>query len=147
MHTSEEVSSWIEKTDLFVPGAGGFFTHRIPALIVTYKGTVLAFCEARRVNRSDRGSIDLVLRRSSDNGRTWSDVQVVVHDEGMTCGNTCPVVDRDTQTIWLPFCKNPTGQKSPRTVWVTKSVDDGANWSEPLEITSDRASTFAMVSR
>jgi len=62
----------------------------------------------------------------------------------MTCGNPCPVVDRHSGTIWLPFCKN-LGEghegliiegKAPRTVWLTRSDDDGATWTRPIEITS-----------
>ena len=62
----------------------------------------------------------------------------------MTCGNPCPVVDRNTGTIWLPFCKNlaagPEGMitegKAPRTVWLTHSKDDGLTRAEPREITA-----------
>lgn len=62
----------------------------------------------------------------------------------MTCGNPCPVVDRRTGIIWLPFCKNLadgnetliTQGKAPRTVWITYSDDDGQSWAEPVEITA-----------
>jgi sialidase-1 len=62
----------------------------------------------------------------------------------MTCGNPCPVVDRRTGVIWLPFCKNRADGpetmicegKAPRTVWLMHSADDGVTWSQPVEITS-----------
>ena len=96
----------LEQIDLFTSGQEGYHTFRIPALIVTTQGTLLAFAEGRKAGRSDAGEIDLVLKRSVDNGSTWQPLQVVVTEQGMTCGNPCPVVDRETGVIWLPFCKN-----------------------------------------
>jgi sialidase-1 len=133
--------------DVFVSGQDGYHTYRIPAAIVTPKGTLLAFCEGRRKSTSDTGDIDLVLRRSSDGGATWGPLQVVWDDGPNTCGNPCPVVDRDTGTIWLLMTRNfgvdheskiidGTAQGT-RTVWVSKSADEGATWSAPLEITRD----------
>ena len=60
------------RQDLFVGGAGGYHTYRIPALVVTTKGTVLAFCEGRKTSAEDEGNIDLLLKRSQDSGRNWS---------------------------------------------------------------------------
>lgn len=133
----------LEQLDLFVSGEGGYARYRIPALAVTTEGTVLAFCEARKFTGADSDQIDLFLRRSFDNGRTFEGIQVVATQEDWVCGNPAPVVDRDTGTVWLLFCKNrkdgPEGMicegKAPRTVWVTCSTDDGATWAEPKEIT------------
>ncbi len=129
---------------LYVSGDGSYHTYRIPALVVSAQGTLLAFAEGRKHGRGDAGEIDLVLRRSVDGGRTWGPTQVVVTESGMTCGNPSPVVERESGTIWLPFCKNLAegGEslicqgKAPRTVWVTSSVDDGKTWAEPREITA-----------
>jgi len=129
---------------LFTAGQHGYHTYRIPALAVTNAGTVLAFCEGRMYGRGDAGKIEIVLRRSHDGGRTWEQAQCVVADGDMTCGNPCPVLDRHSGTVWLPFCKNP-GEghkadiiegKAARTVWVTHSNDDGRTWSAPVEITA-----------
>jgi sialidase-1 len=133
----------IEQSVLYVNGQDGYHTFRIPALAVTTQGTVLAFAEGRKHGRGDAGEIDLVLKRSVDGGLTWQRLQIVVSQPDMTCGNPCPVVDRETGTIWLPFNKNLaagnetliTGGKAPRTVWLTHSTDDGASWAEPVEIT------------
>jgi len=133
----------LEKKPLWVSGEGGYHTYRIPALAVSAKGTVLAFCEGRRDSRSDSGKIDLLRRRSLDGGLTWGDAQAIVSEEGVTCGNPCPTVDLQTGVILLPFCKNladgPESMicqgKAPRTVWLTRSEDDGETWSEPVEIT------------
>jgi sialidase-1 len=133
----------LERSDLFVSGRDGYHTYRIPALAFTAKGTLLAFAEGRRHGRGDTGEIDMVLRRSPDGGRTWLPMQVILSENGMTCDNPCPVLDRDTGEIWLPFCKNLADggedliiqDKAPRTVWITHSGDDGVTWAEPREIT------------
>jgi len=121
-------------TDVFVSGEGGYHSYRIPSLLVSKKGTLLAFCEGRKSSRSDAGDIDLLLRRSSDKGRTWQATQLV-HEEGgvkpVTIGNPCPVVDQQTGTIWLPFCRDNDD------VFVTSSSDDGLTWDKPREITAD----------
>src|SRR5262249_15992791 len=74
---------------------GGYHTYRIPSLIVTNGGVLLAFCEGRKSGRGDTGDIDLVLKRSRDGGKTWDKTQVVWDDADNTCGNPCPVVDRN----------------------------------------------------
>jgi len=117
---------------VFVAGEGGYHTYRIPAILVSPKGTVLAFCEGRRNSGSDHGDIDLVLRRSSDHGATFGPMQVVWTEAGdVTVGNPCPVVDASTGTIWLLFCRDNDD------VFVTHSTDDGATWAAPREITQD----------
>jgi sialidase-1 len=134
-----------EQAPVFTSGKGGYHTYRIPALIVTSRGTLLAFCEGRKHSASDTGAIDLLLRRSTDGGKSWGKVQVVWSDEGNTCGNPCPVVDRDTGVIHLLMTHN-LGEdkqsaliagkaKGARTVWVSRSKDDGLSWSKPEEIT------------
>ena len=119
----------MERTELFMSGTGGYVRYRIPALLVTAQGTVLAFCEARRRTGQDDDEIDIFVRRSTDGGRTWEERRMVVTDGDRTCGNPCPVVDRRTGTIILTFCKDN------QQVFVTRSDDDGLTWSEPEEIT------------
>ena len=134
-----------EETKLFVSGTEGYNTYRIPALVVSNKGTILAFCEARKNAGSDTDDIDLALKRSFDNGQTWEPMRIIVDYGPNVAGNPAPVVDRDTGVIWLLFCKNladgPEGMiiagEAPRTVWVTSSADDGVTWAEPKEINGD----------
>lgn len=134
----------IDQRALFVSGEGGYHTYRIPSLCVATTGTLLAFCEGRKHGRGDAGEIDIQLRRSNDGGRTWGEPRVIVCAPGMTSGNPCPVVDRTTGVIWLPFCRNLadgdealiTQGKAPRTVWLTRSEDDGVTWAPPVEITA-----------
>ncbi len=129
----------------FVSGADGYHTYRIPALIVSRDGTLLAFCEGRRNSRSDTGDIDLLVKRSSDRGKTWGGSQVVWADGANTCGNPCPVLDRTTGVIWLSMTWNHgeddereimnNAGRDTRRVFVTCSEDNGLTWSKPREIT------------
>ena len=80
------------RSDVFVSGRQGYHTYRIPALIVSSKGTLLAFCEGRKTSRADHGDLDLVLRRSKDRGKTWQATQLVYEEGGakkITIGNPC----------------------------------------------------------
>ncbi len=135
-----------EQSAIWTSGTDGYHTYRIPAIVVTTRGTVLAFCEGRRNGRNDTGDIDMLVKRSEDGGRTWSDQEVVWRDAGNTCGNPCPVVDGETGAVWLLMTHNlgidqesmiidETSQGS-RTVWVTASEDDGLTWRDPLDITA-----------
>ncbi len=126
---------------IFVSGQNGYHTYRIPALTVTQQGAILAFCEGRQ-GGGDSGNIDMVMRRSTDCGQTWEPMQILWDDDGNTCGNPAPVVDRDTGTIWLLMTHN-NGKiserdinhgKGTRDVWVMHSKNDGQDWSEPKKI-------------
>ena len=61
---------------VFERGESGYHSFRIPALLTTPRGTLLAFAEGRRNNLNDSGDIDLVLKRSQDKGKTWSELSV-----------------------------------------------------------------------
>ncbi len=139
-------SAQVEQTDVFVAGTDGYHTYRIPSIIQTRAGTLLAFAEGRRAGRGDAGDIDLLVKRSHDRGRTWS-AQAVIWDDGAnTCGNPCPVVDRETGAIIVLATHNlgsdsetriinKTSQGT-RTPWALRSEDDGVTWSKPVEITA-----------
>ena len=60
-----------EKVDLFEAGIGGYAHYRIPGIVALPDGAVLAYCEARKTPRGDWGTIDVLLRRSIDGGKTW----------------------------------------------------------------------------
>ena len=136
-----------EANAVFTSGEDGYDTYRIPALLVTKRGALLAFCEGRRGSSSDTGDIDMLVKRSEDGGKTWGGQRTVWDDAANTCGNPCPVLDKDTGVIWLPMTWNlGTDRESEiikqrsedtRRVFVTHSEDDGATWTEPLEITKD----------
>jgi sialidase-1 len=133
-------------SDVYVAGEGGYQAYRIPSVIATTRGTLLAFAEARRTGTGDAGDIDLVVKRSHDRGDSWSPLQIVGDNGPNTFGNPCPVVDRNTGAIWLLTTQNRGTDRekdiiagtseASRTVWAMKSADDGVRWSPPLEITT-----------
>ena len=137
------------QTQLFKNGTDGYRAFSTPTLLTTGNGTILAICEGRnsdpKVMGGDTGDIDIVLKWSFDSGRTWGPMRVIVRTGPDTDGNPAPVLDRETGTIWLLFCKNFTDGpedlivegKAPRTVWITASKDDGETWDEPREITAE----------
>ncbi|MBI0397288.1 sialidase family protein [Cyclobacterium marinum] len=135
----------IVEQDLFVAGEGGYHTYRIPSLLVTGNGTVLAFVEGRKSGQGDTGDIDLLMKKSTDGGRTWSK-QVVIWDDGESvCGNPNPVLDEVTGDIHLLLTWNrgddhegdiiTKKSKDTRRVFVMKSSDNGDSWSAPVDIT------------
>lgn len=131
-------------TTVFQSGTGDYHTYRIPAIVTTGQDTLLAFCEARKAGKGDAGNIDLVVARSSDLGKTWSQPKVVWNDGDNTCGNPSPVVDQQTGVIWLPMTWNLGSDhekeimagksQQSRHVYVTSSTDDGLTWAKPLNI-------------
>lgn len=137
----------MEQSILWRSQSNGYHTYRIPALVVTGRGSLLAFCEGRRQGGGDSGWIDTLVRRSTDNGATWSEQKVVWTDHENTCGNPSPVVDRKTGTVWLLLTWNRGDDDEPqiinqtsrdtRRVFATCSTDDGCTWSKPREITAD----------
>jgi sialidase-1 len=130
------------QTDVYLGGTEGYHTFRIPAMVTTARGTLLAFCEGRKAGGGDAGNIDVVLRRSTDGGNTWSELLVVADQDDNTIGNPCPVVDRSTGRVWLPLTWNlgSDGEgaimagksQDVRRVYITYSDDDGLTWA-PIE--------------
>ncbi|MFF3641978.1 exo-alpha-sialidase [Streptomyces sp. NPDC002564] len=130
----------------FRAGAEGYASFRIPAVVTGATGTVLAFCEGRVGSQDDFGTIDVVLKRSADGGRTWGPLQVVGKNGADLAGNPAPVV-LDTGRILLVQVRNAAAATEDairrgkvaaaagRRVWVQHSDDDGLTWSTPREIT------------
>jgi len=96
---TEMTKPFLNQTDVFVSGREGYHTYRIPAMVVSTKGTILAFCEGRKENSRDNGNIDMILRRSFDNGKTWQPMQIIADDGENKMGDPAPVVDQTTGTI------------------------------------------------
>jgi sialidase-1 len=135
----------IIEQDLFIAGVDGYHTYRIPSLIVAGDGSLLAFAEGRKAGRGDTGDIDLLMKKSTDGGLTWSG-QVVLWDDGQNvCGNPNPVLDEITGDIHLLLTWNrgddhesdiiTKNSKDTRRVFVMKSSDNGESWSKPSDIT------------
>ncbi|WP_336514211.1 sialidase family protein [Pollutibacter soli] len=131
---------------IYKAGEAGYNCFRIPAIVKSTKNTMLAFAEARVKNCGDAGDIDIVLKRSMDGGKTWSDIILVWNDAENTCGNPAPVVDESTGNIVLVTTWNlgtdherdiiAQTSKDSRRVYVLNSADDGVTWSAAKEITS-----------
>ncbi len=135
----------LETQEVFVSGRGGYHTYRIPAILRTSRGSLLAFCEGRKESRQDTGNIDLLLKRSTDNGRNWSEPILIWDDGANTCGNPCVVVNHATGEILLLATWNLGSDhekeiiagtsKDTRRVYLLSSLDDGITWSQPRDIT------------
>src|SRR6266536_1273301 len=113
----------------------GYSCFRIPAIVKTRSGTLLAFAEGRVLNCGDTADIDVVVKRSTDGGRTWSPLSKVNDGGGDTHGNPVPIVDSVTGRVYLvsTYNKGRTDDKAcatpcPRTPHLQYSDDDGATW-------------------
>lgn len=131
--------------DVFVSGEDGYHTFRIPVLLATKRGTLLAFAEGRS-RRSDQSKNDIVLRRSEDGGETWQPLTVIADHGDDALNDPTVVQERETGRIFLFFHRYPFGHYSGNVVaglegegthqtFLAYSDDDGRNWSEQKNIT------------
>jgi sialidase-1 len=138
--------STLEVRDVFVGGTEGYPAYRIPAILATSRGTLLAFAEGRATLR-DHAENDLVLKRSFDRGDTWTPLMVVAEDGTNALNNPTAVVVRETGRILLMHQryakgfderKAEPGLDGPRIcrTFLSSSDDDGATWSTPRDITA-----------
>ncbi|MCA9229974.1 MAG: exo-alpha-sialidase [Planctomycetales bacterium] len=140
------VGQLLTEATVFESGTEGYHTFRIPAILRAADGALLAFAEGRKHNASDTGDIDIVLRRSTDQGLSWGPTLLVADVGPHTIGNPSPILDRATGRIVLLANQNHgeddqreiqsnTGH-GPRTAWVCTSDDHGLTWTLPTEITA-----------
>ena len=133
-------------TDVFKSGEEGYTGYRIPALASLPDGTLLAFVEGRRDNKGDpgNGDIDLVMKRSTDQGRTWSKLTVVDNPgEKWSASNPSVVVDRTSGRVWLAYnrlmprmgSENSRPGTDDAQSWLRYSDDQGRSWSDARDIT------------
>ena len=134
--------------DVYVSGTQGYHSFRIPAIETAPDGSLLAFAEARKYSLDDPGfgkqDIDLVLRRSTEGGKTWSPMKVI-EDPGelWSAANPATVVDRQTGRVWLLYlrCKPARNTETARPgtddnqILARSSDDNGVTWSEPTDLT------------
>jgi len=136
--------------DVFEGGDGLYHTYRIPAVLTTRAGTVLAFAEGR-ASRSDHARNDIVMRRSRDGGDTWSPVSVLADDGGHSLNNPCVAQVQEgphAGRILLMYQRYPegchegcvvAGNDGPKICrsFLLVSDDDGRSFGEPTELTSE----------
>lgn len=147
---SASLMAQISKRLIYTKGEDGFDTYRIPAIVQAKDGTILAFAEARKNSGGDTGDIDLVVKRSSDGGKTWSKIITIWDDADNVCGNPAPVVDRSTGRIILVSTWNKGSDteraihartsEDTRRVFVIFSDDNGLTWSDAHDITDQAKS-------
>ncbi len=134
------------QVDVFVNGHDGYPAFRIPALVTTKRGSLLAFAEGRATLR-DHAENDIVMKRSTDGGRTWGALQLVHEDGGNSLGNPTAVIVRETGRVLMMYQryakgfdehKAEPGLDGPRVcrTLLQHSDDDGVTWSKPVEITA-----------
>ena len=139
----------ITHTDVFVSGQHGYHTYRIPAIETAADGSLIAFAEARKYNMDDPGygkqDIDLVSKRSTDHGATWSPM-TVIEDPGelWSAANAATLVDRSSGRLWVFYLRSRPGRSTEtsrpgtddmqtRARW---SDDHGRSWSESRDLTA-----------
>jgi sialidase-1 len=136
-----------EKINLFEAGTGGYVTYRIPGIVVTKAGTILAYCEARKSGVGDWDTSDVQLRRSTDGGRTWEEprkmaeapadaqrnpaaVAKKLKDTGKTTNNPVAIADPVSGAVHFLYCVNY------EHCYYMRSDDDGKTFSKPVKITA-----------
>lgn len=135
------------RIDLFRGGDGKYAIYRIPGMVVTAKGTVLVYCEARRTASSDWGDIDILMRRSADGGKNFDEPVRIASVDGpkpknpvaakqglgkegeVTYNNPVMIAEPDGK-VHLLFCLEYC------RCFLSHSDDDGVTWSPAEEITN-----------
>ncbi len=136
-----------EKVDVFQSGKDGYTLYRIPGLVVTKHGTLLAYAEARKSDRGDWGTIDIMLRRSTDGGRTWSPMRRIADVPGPKAKNPVAVAQKLATNDEVTY-NNPVAMPDRNgavhfvfcleymRAFYMRSDDDGVTFSKPIEITA-----------
>ena len=133
--------------DVFVNGKDGFHTYRIPSIVCTKAGTLLAFAEARAA-LADQAKNKIVLKRSTDGGRTWCEMKIIADDGENSLNNPTAVVEQESGRVFLMYQRIPghlkehsksiaTGFDGPdvyRNLLIC-SDDNGVTWTQPLDVT------------
>lgn len=135
-----EAHSRFPSVELFTGGRNNVSQYAIPSLVTTRKGTLIAVCDARVDKPGDApNNIDLVMKRSFDNGKSWTAQKTIVDFPGNdAAADASMVVDEQTGVIWLAYdyaMVDPQGQLGRIIrIHIIKSSDDGATWSKPVDI-------------
>ncbi len=109
-------------------GDTGYITYRIPGIVVTPAGVVLAYCEARE-SYSDWGKIDVCMKRSRDGGDTWEERVTLYTGRDETVNNPVMIAERGTERVHFLYNTNYN------RAFYRRSDDAGATWSRTIELT------------
>jgi len=138
--------AFLTHTSVFQSGAEGYNNFRIPAIVTAADGTLVVLAEGRKDRHGDpgAGNIHIVAKRSTDNGATWSALQIVDSPgEQWAASNPTPVLDRANGRLWIAFnrwepkrgTKNSRAGSNDNQAWLRYSDDHGRTWSAPRDIT------------
>lgn len=131
---------------VYISGMEGHKSYRIPAIIKNSNGDLLAFAEGRVSGSNDFGNINIVLKKSTDKGKTWGSMITVVDYNDLQAGNPAPVLDDSDPKfpngrifLFYNTGNNHEGEvrngNGLREVWYKTSIDGGLTWSEGVNIT------------
>ena len=135
-------------TNPMIAGLDGYSVYRIPGFAVADDGSLMLFAEGRPsgLDPGGPGDIDIVYKRSTDGGQTWSALSVLHTDSGFDYSDPRVVVDQNTGTAHLQYVQWPTlcGQTCVPTglgsnsalIYHQTSADNGATWSDGVDISS-----------
>ena len=140
-----------QRTTLFEPGLAGSKFYRIPAIATAMNGDLIAVIDARKNSRADlqhERDIDIAIRRSADNGETWSEVEFVTnYPDGQVASDAALIVDKTTGEIFLFYNfldhdleinkTRPNKTAVNYRYHVRSSKDNGKSWSDPVDIRDD----------
>lgn len=132
--------SWykgIERSLVYCPGDFNSKYYRIPAIVTAKDGSIVTVADKRINSMKDLpGKIDVVSRRSTDGGRTWSPyVTVAANDSIGGCGDPALVVDNNTGDILTIYNHgNGLWSKTPPQICISRSKDNGQTWSDAINI-------------
>jgi sialidase-1 len=129
---AESPAPWLEKQNLFEARTNGYWTCRIPGIAVTKSDIVLVTTEARPGRGGDYDFNDVLMRRSTDGGKTFGPIVKLVDHTTYGKGpvsNFVMIPDRDSGRIVAVF------HHDYARAFTLHSDDDGATWSKPAEIT------------
>ncbi|XP_077986109.1 sialidase-1-like [Glandiceps talaboti] len=137
-------ASWVtpvvvEEELLWIKGQGEISLYRIPIIISTPRGILIAASEARKFSSGDEGRKFLAIRRSLDGGYKWKPQQFILDDlktgDGLSLGAIVMDEEKDVVIIVYADCVN-SAACTPKTTHILKSFDDGATWRRPINIST-----------